>query len=187
MNEQGNSTFIMILFLLMISIAGSGLISQHISIIKKERNRYLLALCSKELNGLTGQLIKDINKTNRIIKLISMGQWASIIIPGFNIKTKVMAQKIKKAIAKKQIIDSQIYRKNIFQLQKKGCSFSLNTAMTPYKVYLTQATRDSFFQLVRRSQKEWKIIHFNQDQLIKTSFTLEGKSVSRGRRDQLFY
>lgn len=186
MTEKGNATFLVIIVLLLVTHLFAKFILNQLKILENEKQSFEVALCSKEINGKTTQLIQSINRSNLTLKLLKLGKWASVLIPGLNIKTQLAAKTAEKILKRAQIMQIQSHRLSVIHMRKNGCLFSPNADLSPFRVYLTRASRNKFNEITRKDIKKWTIKYFSKNTLIKTHFQKDGKSRSQGISKGIF-
>jgi hypothetical protein len=160
MNEIGNASFFSLVLLMLFSIFGIQLIKERLDLLKDLKNKQVLLLCTKEINGKTSILVQNINSSNNILKLLTIGEKVSILIPlpGINLTTKAGIKSAIKALKTYQESIKFSYLNFLRGHLINKCSISLNSFKTPfkYKSFSIFFKRDKFNRTMKR-KNNWKI------------------------------
>ncbi|MBD65814.1 MAG: hypothetical protein CME62_11445 [Halobacteriovoraceae bacterium] len=185
-NQRGAINLVAICLLMLVSSLGILVLKQRIHHVKLIQAKQHLLLCSKELNGETNNLVRMMNKTNPMLKALTLAKYGSLIIPGIGQVTHKSAKIALKSIKQFQQLKFISYLKNLYLIRKKKCPLSVLSFKTPYRTKVSQALlRDKFNRTVLR-EKKWKQVLKNKNWLIKTFYQSNGTSTSQLRsRDNL--
>ncbi len=152
-----DNIFFTIMILSLLALTMLGITQSDLKQIQSQTKTYQGALCAKEINGQTANLIDDISKTNQILAALKAGEITTIIIPKLKILFKMLTKGTKKALMLYQIKRLSEYRIDMFQLRKKHCYLSPSTYKTPYKFSILNADRDKLDRIKKRNKNKWQI------------------------------
>lgn len=186
MNENGSSTLLGIAITLIISIVGLTLLSNRIDQFKDLKDKQKLLLCSKEVNGKTTNYIRSIQRTNKTLKVLTIGKHLSSIVPfpGLNIASKIGIATSIKLLKGFQIAKTFSYTKYLITTKLNKCSINNFALTTPFKHIALFFSRDKFNQAKLR-KKKWTIKTKNGRYQITSIFYL--KKVSSKIKKVNFY
>lgn len=172
MNEKGNTTLLGLTFLLLFSILGSYFIQKQLFYISEQKTKQELLLCTKKVNGLTQNFIQNIKRTNYLLKMLTIGKYASIFIPGINLTTTTG---VKLGIKTLKITQQTLlfsFMKNMGKMAMNQCSINpLRVIQTPYQHYGLDFKRNKFNEAKLRSKK-WTVNTHKGKFLIMNSFDI---------------
>jgi len=154
LNQKGEVTSVTILFFILLFGAVVLYGYSKILIVNKVQNRLKFTLCIKEYNEATKQVIRRIGKGNKLIKLIVVGETATIAATGGSATAAKAATKYAKKLLKlKQTVHHFSYMKNIATLQRKKCPLPITSNITLYKL-----KNEGLFEQRNLRRKEWKVV-----------------------------
>jgi hypothetical protein len=151
MNEKGNSLIFSMLVLLLCSILGLNFIHTRLTNIGKQKRLQSLLICTKKLNGKSRVFIERMEKTNSILKTLTITKLASTTIPIYGAVAAKSIKVIKKIIKAAQRVILISFLNFVAYTALKNCSITPNIYKTPYKVTKSlDLTRDAYDQAILR-------------------------------------
>lgn len=173
MNEKGNSLFFGLIILMIFSCLGLHFIKKRMNQISVLKNKQELLLCTKQVNGLTTNLIKTINTTNYWLKVATITDLLSITIPYLGTAAKLSTKQAIKTLKAVQMVKTTSYVKNIARLHRARCSFNLSIYKTPIKYYIAGIKRNKYNEAYYR-EKKWTYKIYSKEEMTKNSVTKSG-------------
>lgn len=167
-NEKGSSFLLALFLMFLMSASGLYLLKNKIEIIKIIHNETKQYLCTKEYIGKYTNHINQIDRLNKIIKLIHFAKTTSLFVPGYGTVSYKSFKLIQNSIIRSQDIIHVSYMKYLFQLHKKGCSFTPGLYKTPFEHRGIILKRNASKLAIKR-RDEWNIYNLNLKRPLKIS------------------
>jgi hypothetical protein len=174
MNESGNTTFFGLCLLLLFSYYGLTKLSNKIKRGQDLMHKQRVLLCSKEINGMTSRFISQIVFSNKTLKYLTIGEFASLLIPfpGINLATKNGAKAAIKIAKRSQTLLRIIYKAQLSKTYLNGCKFKKSFLQTPFT-----KKRDKLNQLIIRN-KIWVLKVLSGAYLISSKHKVNTQEVT---------
>ena len=174
-NENGSTSFMAIVILLILTIGFTSIIKSDLTQIKEQAHLYRGLLCAKEINGRTSRLIRNMNTTNRVLMLLKAGQTISVILPKLKLLTGFLGKATKKSLMSYQVFELNQYRANLARMNRSRCHALPAAYKTPYQAGAIKIRRDKWDRAKRR-KKNWKVKTLGGSLLIDSFFDLQKAS-----------
>lgn len=188
MNENGNSLFLSMLLLMLISLVGIIGLKNRLQEYKDIKNKTELLLCTKTLNGEVLTFHNHIKRINKYIKTIMIAKLGSYFIPGFNITTKAAAKIAIRVLKAKQYMHLVSFQaKSTALLLKRQCLFSPKVLTTPYHIGLNGFKRNKLEEAIIKGAK-WQFTTYKEGFNIKNKLnTGENRIFSKMKTGKSFW
>jgi hypothetical protein len=173
MNEQGNSVVFSMLVLLLCTLIGLSFINNRLKNIGKQKRLQALLICTKKLNGKSRVFIERMEKTNSILKTLTITKAASTTIPIYGAVASKSIKMIKKLIKATQRIMLISFMNFTAQVSLKECSVSPNIYKTPYKVSSRMNLKRNLYDQAILRGNTWKFISKKGRNYIQNKFQIK--------------
>lgn len=172
--DKGSSLLLMITLLFCLSGIAIGYLKTQIHSIKLTQNSNKTFLCAKEMNGVTQRLINQMNTSNKVLRMLTVTNLTTIILPQIGILAKVSIKKAIKIAKFKQKADIVLYLKKLAHLRSKKCKIPYKAFKTPYLIKGLSLKRNKFNEAIYKDKK-WKWLIKGKRISILNTYTAKAK------------
>lgn len=173
MNEKGNSLIFSMLILMLCSLVGLNFVQTRLTNIGKQKRLQALLICTKRINGKARVFISRMEKTNAILKTLTITKLASTTIPIYGAVASKSIKVIKKVIKAGQRVMLISFMNFVAYTALQNCSLAPNIYKTPYKITKSlDLSRDLYDQAILRGNS-WFFISKLGGYIIQNKFKIK--------------